>query len=117
MFVSQKSINFTGVVNKFYHAATLDPNTMIECRTDRSCGGSPVTSTMKGCCDNDIEPSGLAYTVPGVEGCHLCRVGKIVFYRDLHFKCNPFYLKVVTSGITQYLARHVHKFYNECYIS
>ena len=51
---------------------------MVECRTDHSCGGSSVTSTIKDCCDHDIEPSGFAYTIPGVDGCHLCPVGKTV---------------------------------------
>ena len=67
-----------------YHAVpfhtqgpTLDPNTMVECRTNHSCGGSPVTSTIKDCCDHDIEPSGFAYTIPGNQACHLCPVGKI----------------------------------------
>ena len=51
---------------------------MVECRTDRSCGGSPVTSTMSDCCDPDIVPSGLAYTIRN-QTCHLCPVGKIIF--------------------------------------
>ena len=56
-----------------------DSNTMVECRTDRSsCGGSSVPSAMKDCCDHDIEPSGLAYTIPGDETCQLCPVGKII---------------------------------------
>ena len=59
---------------------TPDPNTMVGCRTDRSCGGSSVPSTMKDCCDHDIEPSGFAYTIPSVEGCNLCPVGKTVNY-------------------------------------
>ena len=59
---------------------TPDPNTMVECRTDRNCGGSSVTSTIRDCCDHDIEPSGFAYTIPGIEGCKLCPVGKIVKY-------------------------------------
>ena len=36
-----------------------------------SCGGSPVTSTISDCCDHDIEPSGFAYTIPGVDGCNI----------------------------------------------
>ena len=55
---------------------TPDPNTMVGCRTDRNCGGSSVTSTMRDCCDHDIEPSGFAYTIPGASGCQLCPVGK-----------------------------------------
>ena len=63
---------------------TPSPNTMIECRTDRSCGGSSVTSTVKDCCDHDIEPSGFAYTIPGVGGCQLCPVGKTInFIMDM----------------------------------
>ena len=57
-----------------------DLNTMVECRADRSCVGSPVNSTIKDCCDHDIVPSGLAYTIPGEDDCQLCPVGKIVFY-------------------------------------
>ena len=56
--------------------ATLDPITMVHCRSDLSCGGSSINSTMKDCCDHDIDPSGFSYTIPGVEGCQLCPVGK-----------------------------------------
>ena len=56
--------------------SNLNPNTMVRCTKDHSCGGSSVTSTMKDCCDHDIEPSGLAYTIPGEENCFLCPVGK-----------------------------------------
>ena len=52
-------------------------STMVECRTDRNCRGSPVNSTIKDCCDHDIDPSGFAYTIPGVDGCQLCPVGKL----------------------------------------
>ena len=87
---------------------------MVECRTDHSCGGSSVISTMRDCCDHDIEPSGLAYTIPGNQACHLCPVGKIMisvfYYSYLNSKCNTFGLKVVTSGITQYLVIHNQKF-------
>ena len=53
---------------------------MVECRTESNCGGSSVTSTMKDCCDHDIEPSGFAYIIPGIDGCNLCPVGKTVNY-------------------------------------
>ena len=56
--------------------ASLNPNTMVGCTEDRSCEESPVTSTIKDCCDHDIYPSGLAYTIPGEEDCFLCPVGK-----------------------------------------
>ena len=56
--------------------SNLNPNTMVGCTEDRSCGGSPVTSTIKDCCDHDIDPSGFAYTIPGIEDCFLCPVGK-----------------------------------------
>ena len=57
---------------------TTDPSVMVGCTTDRSCGGNLVTSSIKDCCDHDIEPSGFAYTIPGVDGCNLCPVGKTV---------------------------------------
>ena len=60
---------------------------MVECRTESDCGGSFVTSTMKDCCDHDIEPSGFAYTIPGVEGCQLCPVGKRKNY-FMYTSCN-----------------------------
>ena len=53
---------------------------MVGCRTDRSCGGSSVISTMRDCCDHDIEPSGFAYTIPGEDDCQLCPVGKKKMY-------------------------------------
>ena len=50
---------------------------MVLCRPDHRCEGSFSTSTIKECCDHDIDPFGLAYTIPGVEGCQLCPVGKL----------------------------------------
>ena len=76
IFKENLSNNYAELIQS--QGPTLDPNTMIECTTNHSCEGSPVTSTMKDCCDHDIEPSGFAYTIPGVEVCHLCPVGKIV---------------------------------------
>ena len=35
-------------------------------------------STIKDCCDHKIDPFGLAYTIPSVEGCQLCPLGKIM---------------------------------------
>ena len=49
---------------------------MVQCRTDLSCGGSSVNSTIKACCDHDIDPPGFSYTIPGVAGCRSCPVGK-----------------------------------------
>ena len=56
--------------------ATPDPNTMVGCTTESNCEGSSVTSTIKDCCDHDIEPIGFTYTIPGEDGCQLCPVGK-----------------------------------------
>ena len=90
----------------YYHTVpiqsqtTLDPNTIVGCTTNHSCGGNLVNSTIKDCCDHDIEPSGFAYTISGNDTCQLCPVGKIivsVFYSRcsyLYFKCNSFDLKV-----------------------
>ena len=65
-------------------SSTIATPIMVECRTESDCGGSSVTSTIKDCCDHNMEPSGFAYTIPGVDGCNLCPVGKIVVYCSGH---------------------------------
>lgn len=50
---------------------------MVMCSVDKFCNQTPgVESTQIDCCNHNIDPPGLAYTIPGVEGCQLCPVGK-----------------------------------------
>ena len=97
---------------------------MVECRTDHSCGGSPITSTIMDCCDPDndyFDPdndysdpdndtSGLAYTIPGNQTCYLC--GKITILdraTAIYIKL-PFVLKqpiiIVTELAIRYATHH-----------
>ena len=51
---------------------------MVVCRTQRTCDGRGESGfTAEECCNHDLDPPGVAYTIPGVEGCNICATGKI----------------------------------------
>ncbi len=54
---------------------TTSNSSPVQCRISHNCEDVYVNTTKEECCNHNLEPHGLAYTIEGTEGCHLCPTG------------------------------------------
>ena len=51
---------------------------LVKCFATRSCVGRSVTTSLDTCCQSQVDPFGLAYTVGSQQVCILCPVCKFL---------------------------------------
>ena len=58
-------------------AVIVESQDLVSCYNDARCSQEDsVMSTINDCCTNGIDPPGVAYSIPGMEGCEVCPKGK-----------------------------------------